>query len=291
MKRKRIEKATRVLVFLAAAATSTIVFGIFYFLVSDGFRVFSEVKPAEFFLSKNWYPTYGDAEYGIFALVVGTFSVTGLTLLFSIPLGFAVALYLAEFSSPRWRNTIKSIVELMAGLPSVVLGSFGLKYLSKFITDTFPEQAWTGLNIMNASIVLTLLSMPYFVTLMEDALRAVPHDQKEASLSIGADMTSTIFKILVPQAKSGITNAIILGTNRVIGETMVVLMVAGGAGLIPESVFDPVRTLTAAIAGEMGEVELGSTHYNALFMIGVVLLAISTTFTLIALRVKGREKK
>lgn len=291
MKRKQTEKAVRILIFIAASVTSVIVFGIFYFLVADGLKVFAEVKPAEFFLSSNWYPTYEDAEYGIFALATGTFAVTGLTLLFSIPLGFAVAVYLAEFSKSKSRNAIKSIVELMAGLPSVVLGSFGLKYLSKFITDVFPEYAWTGLNIFNASLVLTLLSMPYFVTLMEDALRGVPHDQKEGSLSLGADMTSTIFKILVPQAKSGITNAIILGTNRVIGETMVVLMIAGGASMIPSGIFDPVRPLTAAIAGEMGEVELGSTHYNALFMIGVVLLVISTIFTLIALKVKGREKK
>jgi phosphate transport system permease protein len=129
-------------------------------------------------------------------------------------------------------------------------------------------------------------SIPYFVTLIEDALKAVPVDQKEASLALGANMTSTLFRVLIPQARSGILNAIILGTNRIIGETMVVLMIAGGATMIPQSIFDPVRPLTAAIAGEMGEVELASTHYFALFMIGVVLLMISLIFTVTAMRLK-----
>ena len=155
--------------------------------------------------------------------------------------------------------------------------------------NTFPD-TWTGLNIFNASLMLSILAMPYFVTFIEDALGSVPKDQREASLALGANKTRTVFKVVVPQARSGILNAIILGTNRVIGETMVVLMVAGGAVMIPSSIFDPVRPLTSAIAGEMGEVELESTHYHALFMIGVVLLVISTLFTVIAMKLKGGKE-
>lgn len=275
----------------AALLTSIIVFGIFYFLVSDGVRVFGKISLKDFFLSTRWYPTYEDAEFGILALLAGTLSVTGLTLAVAIPMGFICAIFLAEFSGKKSHDAIKYIFELMAGIPSVVLGSFGLKYVSRWLMEHFPLQIWTGLNVMNASLMLSVLAMPYFVTLMEDALRAVPIDQKEASLALGANMTGTIFRILLPQARSGILNAIILGTNRVIGETMVVLMIAGGATMIPSSIFDPVRPLTSAIAGEMGEVELGSTHYFALFMIGVVLMVISTVFTLIAMKLKRSKEK
>ncbi len=275
----------------AALLTSIIVFGIFYFLISDGVRVFGRVSPKDFLFSARWYPTYEDAEFGILALLAGTLSVTGLTLVIAIPLGFVCAIFLAEFSGRKSHDAIKYIFELMAGIPSVVLGSFGLKYVSRWLMEHFPLHVWTGLNVMNASLMLSILAMPYFVTLVEDALRAVPRDQKEASLALGANMTGTIFRILLPQARSGILNAIILGTNRVIGETMVVLMVAGGATMVPSTIFDPVRPLTSAIAGEMGEVELGSTHYFALFMIGVVLLAISTVFTLIAMKLKRSKGK
>jgi phosphate transport system permease protein len=263
-----------------------ILFGIFFFLISDGVRVFGKISLREFFLSTRWYPTYEDAEFGILALLSGTLAVTGLTLLISIPLGFISAIFLAEFGNRKTHDFLKYVFELTAGIPSVVLGSFGLKYISKWLMDLFPMKVWTGLNILNASLMLSVLAIPYFVTLIEDALKAVPVDQKEASLALGANMTSTLFRVLIPQARSGILNAIILGTNRIIGETMVVLMIAGGATMIPQSIFDPVRPLTAAIAGEMGEVELASTHYFALFMIGVVLLMISLIFTVTAMRLK-----
>jgi len=286
LKKKYKETIIRLLILVFAFLTTIIVFGILYFLVSNGIRVFENVSLREFFLSSRWFPTYEDPEYGIFALFIGTLSVTGLTLIFSIPLSFVIAIYMSEYCTRRTRELMKFVFELTAGIPSVVLGSFGLKYVSQWIMNIFPD-AWTGLNILNASLMLSILSMPYFVTFIEDALVSVPTDQREASLALGASITKTVFKIVVPQAKSGILNAIILGTNRVIGETMVVLMVAGGAVMIPSSILDPVRPLTATIAGEMGEVELGSTHFHALFMIGVVLLIISTLFTIIAMKLKG----
>ncbi len=286
MSRKRIDLFSRVLVTVAALLTMVILFGIFFFLISDGVKVFGKISLKDFFLSTRWYPTYEDAEFGILALLSGTLAVTGLTLLISIPLGFISAIFLAEFSSRKTHDFLKYVFELTAGIPSVVLGSFGLKYISRWLMELFPMKVWTGLNILNASLMLSVLAMPYFVTLIEDALKAVPVDQKEASLALGANMTSTLFRVLIPQARSGILNAIILGTNRIVGETMVVLMIAGGATMIPQSIFDPVRPLTAAIAGEMGEVELASTHYFALFMIGVVLLMISLIFTVTAMRLK-----
>ena len=291
MSRKRIDLFSRLSVTVAALLTMVILFGIFFFLISDGVKVFGKISLKDFFLSTRWYPTYEDAEYGILALLSGTLAVTGLTLLVSIPLGFISAIFLAEFSNRKTHDFLKYVFELTAGIPSVVLGSFGLKYISRWLMELFPMKVWTGLNILNASLMLSVLAMPYFVTLIEDALKAVPVDQKEASLALGANMTSTLFRVLIPQARSGILNAIILGTNRIIGETMVVLMIAGGATMIPQSIFDPVRPLTAAIAGEMGEVELASTHYFALFMIGVVLLMISLIFTVMAMRLKRGMKR
>jgi phosphate transport system permease protein len=278
----------KIIVISAGFLTTLAVFGIYYFIVSDGVRVFTEVSLKEFFLSPFWYPTYSNPEFGILALLVGTLSVTGLTVLISIPLAFVIAIYMGVFSSTTFRGSFKFIFELMAGIPSVVLGSFGLRYVSEWLTDHFSNM-WTGLNILNASLMLSILAMPYFITLMEDAIRSVPRDQKQASLALGANLTSTIFRVIIPQAKNGIINAIILGTNRIIGETMIVLMIAGGSAMIPSSIFDPVRPLTATIAGEMGEVELNSVHYNALFMIGVVILLISTVFTIIVMRLQRND--
>jgi len=289
-KRTLFDNSVKALVLAAALLTTVVVFGIFYFLLSEGFRIFTYISPSEFFLNAEWYPVDRAPDFGVLALLVGTLSITGLTLFISVPMGFVVSIYLSEFSGSRTRNTIKSIVEFVAGMPSVVLGSFGLRYLSRWILETFPS-AWTGLNILNASIVLSVLAMPYFVTLMEDSFRDVSKDQREASLSLGATQTATVFRVVVPQARSGVMNAIIIGANRVIGETMVVLMVAGGAAMIPTSVLDPVRPMTAAIAGEMGEVAIGSAHYHALFMIGVVLLMFSTVFTIIAMRLKKSRRR
>ncbi len=279
---------TKVIVVTAGLFTTLAVFGIYYFIISDGIRVFGEVSPKEFFLSPFWYPTYSDPEFGILALLIGTLSVTGLTIFISIPLAFTIAIYMGSFSRSKSRGFFKFIFELMAGIPSVVLGSFGLRYVSKWLTNHFPSM-WTGLNILNASLMLSILAMPYFITLMEDALRNVPRDQKEASLALGTNLTGTIFRVIIPQAKSGIINAIILGTNRIIGETMIVLMIAGGSSMIPSGIFDPVRPLTATIAGEMGEVEPNSSHYYALFMIGVVILLISTIFTIIVMRLQRSD--
>ncbi|TYB89322.1 MAG: phosphate ABC transporter permease subunit PstC [Kosmotoga sp.] len=275
-------------VIIAGLFTTLAVFGIYYFIISDGIGVFSAVSPKEFFFSPFWYPTYSDPEFGILALLIGTLSVTGLTVLISIPLAFVIAIYMGAFSGTTFRGSFKFIFELMAGIPSVVLGSFGLRYVSEWLTDHLPN-VWTGLNILNASLMLSILAMPYFITLMEDAIRSIPRDQKEASLALGANLTSTIFRVIIPQAKNGIVNAIILGTNRIIGETMIVLMIAGGSSMIPKSIFDPVRPLTATIAGEMGEVELNSIHYNALFMIGVVILLISTVFTIIVMKLQRND--
>jgi len=279
---------TKVIVITAGLFTTLAVFSIYYFIISDGVLVFSEVSFREFFLSPFWYPTYSNPEFGILALLIGTLSVTGLTVLISIPLAFVIAIYMGAFARKIFRRPFKFVFELMAGIPSVVLGSFGLRYVSEWLTDHFPNM-WTGLNILNASLMLSILAMPYFITLMEDAIRSVPRDQKQASLALGANLTSTIFRVIIPQAKNGIINAVILGTNRIIGETMIVLMIAGGSAMIPKSIFDPVRPLTATIAGEMGEVELNSVHYHALFMIGVVILFISTVFTIIVMRLKRND--
>jgi len=198
----------------------------------------------------------------------------------AIPLGVLSAIYIAEVAPPFIKETFKPVVELLAGLPSVVLGFFGMAVLAPWLQETFDLP--TGLNIVNASFILALMAVPTIASISEDALYSVPQEFKEASYALGATRFETIAKVIVPAALSGITTAVILGMARAIGETMVVLMVAGGAAAIPESIFDSVRPMPASIAAEMGEAPFRSDHYYALFATGIVLFMLTFVFNLIA---------
>jgi phosphate transport system permease protein len=190
------------------------------------------------------------------------------------------AVYISEIAPPAIKEILKSIIELLAGLPSVVLGFFGMVTVAPWLQETFDLP--TGLNIVNASAILALMAVPTISSISEDALYAVPQDFKEASYALGATKFETIARIIVPAALSGISTAVILGMARAIGETMVVLMVAGGAAAIPESIFDSVRPMPASIAAEMGEAPFRSGHYHALFATGIVLFFMTLAFNLIA---------
>jgi len=212
--------------------------------------------------------------------VVGSLIVTLIATLIAVPLGVMAAIYISEIAPQRIKEILKSVIELLAGLPSVVLGFFGMVIVAPWLQETFDLP--TGLNIINASVILAIMAIPTISSISEDALYAVPREFKEASYALGATKFETIAQVIVPAALSGISTAVMLGMARAVGETMVVLMVAGGAAAIPESLFDPVRPMPASIAAEMGETPYGSAHYQALFAIGMVLFFLTLAFNLIA---------
>jgi len=206
-----------------------------------------------------------------------------------VPLGVLSAIFIAEIAPLSIREILKSAIELLAGLPSVVLGFFGMVILAPWLQETFDLP--TGLNVVNASLMLAIMAIPTISSISEDALYAVPQEFKEASYALGATRFETIVRVIVPAALSGISAAVILGMARAIGETMVVLMVAGGAAAVPESIFDAVRPMPASIAAEMGEAPYRSGHYHALFAIGIVLFFLTLLFILVADYISNRFKQ
>ena len=268
-------------VFFVFALVSIIVLGLIVFsLFREGLPIFSKVSVSKFLLGMEWYPTSDPPLFGIFPLIVGSLIVTFFATMVAVPLGVLTAIYISEIAPPSIKEILKSVIELLAGLPSVVLGFFGMVVIAPWLQKTFDLP--TGLNIINASMILAIMAIPTISSISEDALYAVPREFKEASYALGATKFETIIKIIVPAAMSGISTAVMLGMARAIGETMVVLMVAGGAAAIPESIFDSVRPMPASIAAEMGEAPFRSAHYQALFAIGIVLFFMTLLFNLIA---------
>ncbi|HEV8291729.1 MAG TPA: phosphate ABC transporter permease subunit PstC [Tepidisphaeraceae bacterium] len=268
---------------------SAIIFvvAIFVFVLVEALPVFSMLNWVEFFTSPNWRPTSLVREqYGILALMAGTLSVTLLAMLLAVPIGLGAAVYISEFSSPRVKETLKVVIELLAAIPSVVWGFIGYMVLGPIIIKL--TGAPVGVNVLNGGIILGLMSVPVIVSVGEDALRAVPDSYREAAQALGANKLEMVYRVLFPAAKSGLLAAVLLGVGRSIGETMAVLMCTGHAVQMPTSVLDPVRTLTATIAAELGEAVRGDTHYRVLFLIGIVLFAFAFVVNLTAdLIVKG----
>lgn len=263
------------------AMTSIVVLAlIVFFLFMEGLPIFQEYPVVKFFFGLEWYPTSDPADFGIFTLLVGSIAVTLVSSVIAIPLGVMTAIYLAEIASHRVRTLVKPAVEMLAALPSVVIGFFGMVVFAPFLQETF--NIATGLNLLNAGVMLAFMSVPTICSISEDAIFSVPKELKEASLALGATHCETIFKVILPASLSGISTAVILGMSRAIGETMVVLMVAGGAGLIPLSIFDPVRPMPASIAAEMAEAPFRGEHYHALFATGIVLFVFTLLFNMIA---------
>jgi len=267
--------------FLGFASVSLLVMAlIVLFLFNEGVAIFKTVSPKDFFLGRVWYPTYDPPDFGIFPLIVGSLVVAVASSLIAVPLGVGSALYLAGVAGARLREVIKPAIELLASLPSVVLGFLGMVVVAPLMQEFLDIP--TGLNILNASVMLALMAIPTIASISEDALYSVPQELLEASYALGATRWETMSRVLVPGALSGICTAVILGMSRAIGETMVVLMVAGGAAQIPSSIFDSVRPMPASIAAEMGEAAHGSDHYHALFAIGMVLFFLTFTFNLVS---------
>ncbi len=274
------EKAVRVTLTTMAGSSLLALAGIVIFLFMEGLPLFSEYPFLNFLFGHLWYPTEEPGLFGIFPLLVASLAVTVLSSLLAVPMGVLTAVYLTEIAHPNVRRIIKPFVELLAALPSVVLGFLGMVVLAPFLQDFL--DAATGLNLLNASLVLALMSVPTICSVSEDALFGVPRDLREASLALGATRWQTTVRVVIPAALSGIGTAVMLGMSRAIGETMVVLMVAGGAGIIPTSLLDPVRPMPASIATEMAEAAFRSEHYHALFAIGIVLFFLTLAFNLAA---------
>jgi len=278
--RQRKERAIRFFFFSVALASITTLALIVVFLFMEGLPIFSKVSINNFLFGHYWYPTDEPPEFGIFSLIVASLAVTAVASIISIPLGVLTALYLAEVASVRVREWVKPIVELLEALPTVVIGFFGMVIVAPFLQKILDMP--TGLNLFNASLMLAFMSVPTICSISEDAIFSVPTELKEASLALGATHWETIARVIIPASISGISTAIILGMSRAIGETMVVLMVAGGATNIPTSLFDPVRPMPASIAAEMAEAPFRGDHYYALFAIGIVLFTFTLLFNLIA---------
>ncbi|PKN08786.1 MAG: phosphate ABC transporter permease subunit PstC [Deltaproteobacteria bacterium HGW-Deltaproteobacteria-8] len=268
--------------FLATAITSLAVLAlIMIFLFMEGLPTFSFVSVKDFLFGVDWYPTdEANPAYGILPLIVASGAVTALSSLLAIPLGVMTAVYLAEIASPRLRAVVKPVVEMLASLPSVVIGFFGMVIMAPFLQDYFGIAV--GLNLSNAALMLAFMSVPTIASVSEDAIYAVPRDLKEASFALGATHLETLARVTLPAALSGIGTAVILGMSRAIGETMVVLMVAGGAAVIPNSLWSPVRPMPASIAAEMAEAPFRGHHYHALFATAMVLFMVTLLFNILA---------
>lgn len=263
-------------------AFSSLVFlvGIIIVLFKEGFPIFKKVKLAEFILGRAWYPTYSPAEFGILPLILASVWVTIGALFVCVPLGIGSALYLNELTTYRQKSVLKPLIEILASIPSIVYGFFGMVILAPFLQNLLHLPI--GLCAFTASLTLGIMATPTVCSIADDALSYVPNSFREASFAVGANRWQTLTRVVVPAAGSGLSTAVILGMSRVIGETMTVLMVAGGAAVIPKSLFEPVRPMTAAIAAEMGEAPMGGSHYHALFAIALILFLITFIFNIIA---------
>ncbi|MEN6437615.1 MAG: phosphate ABC transporter permease subunit PstC [Syntrophobacter sp.] len=287
--RRGRERCIHFCFFMTASISVLVLSTIMLFLFMEGAPILRKISLVQFLFGREWYPTSTPADFGIFPLIAASIAVTALSGAIAIPLGVMTAIYLSEIASARFREIVKPVVELLAALPSVVIGFFGMVVVAPFLQDH--TNIATGLNLFNASLMLAFMSVPTICSISEDAIFSVPRDLKEASLALGATHWETIFRVVLPASLSGICTAIILGMSRAIGETMVVLMVAGGAALIPESIFDPVRPMPASIAAEMAEAPFRGDHYHALFAIGVVLFVFTLLFNLIADYIAHKHKQ
>jgi phosphate transport system permease protein len=283
------ERLFNYLVLFAALCSIVFLLGIIISIFIQGYPIFKDIGIFKFLFGKAWYPTQNPPEFGILSLIIGSLIVTIGALIIAIPLGIGSAIYLSEIAKSNTREILKPFIELLAGIPSVIYGLFGIVFIAPLTMRLFHLS--TGLNAFTAAIILGIMVMPIISSLTEDAISSVPKDLREASYALGANKWETISKVVLPAAKSGVIASIILGLGRAIGETMVVLMVAGGAAIIPKSIFSPVRPMTSAIAAEMGESITGSQHFHALFGIAIALFIMTLLFNLITESVRRKIKR
>jgi phosphate transport system permease protein len=258
-----------------------ILLGIFSILLFEGFPALKSIGLGEFFLKAQWDPLSPEkASYGLLAMILSTLMATIGAMAIAVPLGIACAAYIADVAHPKTREIVKPVIEILAGLPSVVVGFLGIVVLGPFIARLFGIP--NGLNALNGSVLLAIMSLPTIVSISEDAIVSVPQEFKNASLALGATRWQTLVRVTLPAASSGIIASVMLGMGRAIGETMTVLMACGNAPAIPGGFLDPIRTMTSAIAIELGETVQGGLHYRSLFVIAIVLFAMTFAVNLVS---------
>lgn len=289
--KRPLESGMGLIWFICAISSIISIFFILAFLIHDAAPAFFQIGLVEFFTGERWDPTSYIPKYGLIPLIVGTLLVTAGAMVFAVPFGIASAIFIAELATPGMRKVLKPAIELLAGIPSVVYGFFGLVILVRYLQDWLNVPS--GESVLAGSILLGIMSLPTIISVSEDAISSVPRYLKEGSMALGASHWQTISRVIVPAAMSGITAAVILGIGRAVGETMAVIMVTGNAAVIPDPIWNilsPVRTLTGTLGIEIGEVAVGSLHYSALFGVAVVLLLITLIINLSALYVMKRLK-
>lgn len=248
------------------------------------------ISYTEVFFGSEWFPTATPApQFGFVPLVLGTVWVTAFAILFALPFGLSVAIYMSEVASEKMRKTLKPVIELLNGIPSVVYGFFGLIVIVPLLQDVFGLPV--GESGLAGAMVLAIMALPTIITVSQDAMMNCPRSQREASLALGASKWQTIYKVVMPYSISGITSAVVLGIGRAFGETMAVLMVTGNAAVIPLSITDPLRTIPATIAAELGEAPAGGPHYQSLFLLGVVLFFMTLVINTSVEYISAKNKK
>lgn len=274
MSHRRIsEHIIELLIKLSGFVIIAFVILIFLFLLRDSLLLFKGYSLGQFLFGTNWLPVSDPPKFGVLPLLLGSIYVTAGAILICVPLGVASAMFIAEVAPSVLKHVLKSLVEILASIPSVVLGFIGIVWLGPYLKNTF--NLTTGMCGLTGSLLLAFMALPTIISISEDALVGVPRSYKEAAYGLGATRWQTLWRIVLPSALSGIIAGVMLGIGRVIGETMVVLMVTGNAPIMPTSILQPLRTLTATIAGEMGEAISGSDHYFALFAVGLILFIIT----------------
>jgi phosphate transport system permease protein len=268
--------------------TIALLAGIFFMLVYNSVSFFLNTEPIDFFTGFQWNPG-NKGSYGILPLIASTVLVTLGAMLIAVPLGIFTAAYMSEFSDRRVQRFLKPVIEMLAAIPSVAVGFLGIVVIGPGIAKLFGIQ--NGLNALNGSILLAIMSLPTIITVAEDAIHAVPASYKEASLGLGADKWETLFRVTLPAALPGLIAAVMLGLGRAIGETMTVLMATGNSLAFPDGYLDSIRTITATIAIEMGEVPYQTTHYYALFAIATVLFVITLVVNLVGEEIAKHYRK
>ena len=276
----------RLLFLVSGVSSIVIVCLILLFLLKDGLPFLARYSFWSFVTGTTWAPIAIAAEFGLLPILAGTLTVTAIAIAIGLPVGVGAALYLSEAAASWERELVKPFIEVLAGIPSVVMGFFGYVVLGQVLRSIFG--APVEHNALTGGIILALMAIPTIVTISEDAMRSVPKTFREGSLALGASRWETAWRVTLPASASGVTAATMLGLGRAVGETMAVLMCTGNAPVIPTGVLQPIRTMTATIASEMGEVPYGSTHYHALFMVGAVLFVLTLAINTAARKLIGR---
>lgn len=285
-KREKIDSLFKIIFKGAGLITIVLLAGIFLMLFYNSIFFFLKVAPIDFFTGSQWDP---ETHYNILPLIISTSLVAMGSMLIAVPLGILTAAYLSELAPKKLQMFLKPIIEMLAAIPSVAIGFLGIVLVGPRLSHLFGIQ--NGLNALNGSILLAIMALPTIVTISEDAINAVPKSHREASLALGANKWETLFKVTIPAALPGLIAAVMLGLGRALGETMTVLMATGNAAAIPKGFLDSVRTITATIAIEMGEVPYQTTHYFALFAIAAILFLITLVVNLLGEYFANRLRK